>query len=98
MIFLKKIFTFPVLSRVIFFLLLGSLIAYTIFGDSGLYHLSSLKHSKAEFISKIKESRTRIDLLKKEKILLTNPLYLETIVRKELGYIKDGEVVYQLNP
>jgi len=57
-----------------------------------------LRNTKHRLVQQIKESKTKIELLKQEKIRLSNPAYLESIIRRELGYIKDGEVVYQIIP
>lgn len=74
------------------------IIIFTIFGDSGLYHLHSLYNSKNKLSFEINSAKSRIHLLETEKLKLTNPDYLESILRKELGYIKDGEKVYQIIP
>ena len=94
---LKKI-NWWIASHALFFVVLAGIIAFTIFGDSGLYQLHSLYKSKHKLNYQINENRTKIELLENEKVRLNNPSYLESIIRKELGYIKEGEVVYQITP
>ncbi len=40
--------------------------------------------------------QARLTELRREERLLHNPRYLETVIRQELGYIRPGEVVYQV--
>ena len=94
---LKKI-NWSIASHILFFIILAGIIAFTVFGDSGLYQLHSLYKSKHKLTYQINENKTMIESLKSEKIRLNNPDYLESIIRKELGYVKDGEVVYQITP
>ena len=94
---LKKI-NWSIVSHVLFIVILAGIIAFTIFGDSGLYQLHSLYKSKHKIEYQINENKNKIEHLENEKIRLNNPTYLESIIRKELGYIKEGEVVYQITP
>lgn len=91
--FLKSFFT-----HFLYILILLGIIAFTIFGDSGLYYLHSMYKSKTHLEYSIKESQNRIIHLEEEKKRLANPDYLEAIIRDDLGYIKKGEKVYQLTP
>lgn len=85
-------------SRVLYGSLLLAIIIFTVFGDAGLYRLHSLYNTKKQLARQIRETETRIAQADKEKLLLINPEYLESVLRKELGYIKAGEVVYQVTP
>ena len=77
-------------------LILGLL---TFFGDKGVLHLMRLQRElnriKAETRKiegenqKLREEVTR---LQKEK------RYIEEIARKELGMVKEGEIIYQFDP
>lgn len=73
-----------------------SIIAVTIFGDSGLLELHTLAGAKKDISGQIEEMKARIEKMEQEKVLLTKPGYLESVVRRELGYIKDGETVFQI--
>ena len=95
---IKKIIRSHFLIHALYIVFLVSIIVFTIFGDSGLYQLNSLSGTKRDLDHKIIENQTKIERLENEKVRLTNPDYLESIIRKELGYIKEGEVIYQITP
>lgn len=96
--YIRKILSWSLLSHILYLAFLIGIIVFTIFGDSGLYQLHSLYKTKEKLTYHIKENQAKINLLENEKVRLTNPDYLESIIRKELGYIKKGEVVYQVTP
>ncbi len=86
----KKRLLFFILS---FFLILGFL---TFFGDKGILHLLRLQKE----LSRIKEVNSKIEeenrKLKEEvRRLQDEKRYIEEIARKELGMVKEGEVIYQ---
>ncbi len=73
---------------------LGALL--TVFGDKGLVDYYEVKARLAT----LKNANHSISLengeLKERILLLRNDLpYIETVARKELGMIKEGEVVYR---
>jgi len=76
-----------------FLLILGLL---TFFGDKGLLHMM---HLQKELV-KIQEDNRQIEMenqkLKEEvRRLKVEKRVIEEIARKELGMVKEGEVVYQ---
>jgi cell division protein FtsL len=78
-----------------FLLILGLL---TFFGEKGIFHLL---HLRKELI-RIKETNKKMDeenlKLKEEvKRLQQDKRYIEEIARKELGMVKEGEVIYQFD-
>jgi cell division protein FtsB len=90
----------PIKNYIIILLLvvLLSLITYqTIFGEKGLIHLNQLE-DELKNIKKISNNhrlenkllRVEIDLLK------YNNLYIEEKARKELGLIKNKEIIYHI--
>jgi len=86
----KKRFLIIILS---FFLILGLL---TFFGDQGIFHLIRLQKE----LARIKEANMKIEeenrKLKQEvRRLQHDKRYIEEIARKELGMVKEGEIVYQ---
>lgn len=95
---IKKIIHMPVLMHVLYIAVIVGIIVFTIMGDSGLYQLHSLNKSKKMLRSQINETKQNIELLENEKVRLSNPDYLEAIIRQELGYIREGEVIYQMTP
>jgi cell division protein FtsB len=73
------------------------LIILTIFGQRGFIHMVRLKDDLVAIEKKNIQLHQENESLKKEVELLKNDLkYLEEIARKELGLIKDGELVYRL--
>jgi cell division protein FtsB len=86
----KKRFLLILLS---FFVILGLL---TFLGDKGILHLIRFQKE----LSRIKETNMKIEeenrKLKEEvKQLQYEKRYIEEIARKELGMVKEGEIVYQ---
>ena len=78
------------------FLVLGLL---TFFGDKGILHLFRLQKD----LVRIKEANRTIEeenrKLKEEVRRLQNEKrYIEEIARKELGMMKEGEILYQFDP
>lgn len=69
---------------------------FAVFGNQGLYTYYSLSTTKKNLILENGQLQARLEELKREEKLLHDPRYLETIIRQELGYIRPGEVVFQL--
>jgi cell division protein FtsL len=74
-------------------LILGSL---TFFGENGILHLFGLQKE----LARIKEKNVKLEeenqRLKEEvKRLQSDKRYIEEIARKELGMVKEGEIIYQ---
>jgi cell division protein FtsB/cell division protein DivIC len=79
----------------IFLLVLGSL---TFFGEKGIFNLLRLRKE----VVRIKEKNLRLEeenqRLKEEVMRLqSDKRYIEEIARKELGMVKEGEIIYQFD-
>jgi cell division protein FtsL len=77
------------------FLILGF---FTFFGDKGILHLLRLQKE----LAKIKEANMKMEdenrKLKEEvRRLQYEKRYIEEIARKELGMVKEGEIIYQFD-
>ncbi len=76
------------------FLILGFL---TFLGDKGILHLLRLQKE----LVRIKETNTKMEgenrNLREEVRRLHEKRYIEEIARKELGMIKEGEIIYQFD-
>ena len=77
------------------FLILGIL---TFFGEKGILHLFRLQK---EFV-RIKEKNMKLEeenqkLREEVKRLRTDKRYIEEIARRELGMVKEGEIIYQFD-
>lgn len=68
---------------------------HIIFGDQGLLTWSKLKLTYKGLNSQERHLITRLRYLKVEAERLDDPEYLEPLIRKELGYVKPNETVYQ---
>ena len=78
-----------------FILILGVVI---FFGDKGVLHRLRLQKE----LDRIKEANTKMveenQKLKEEvKRLQTDKKYIEEIARKELGMVKQGEIIYRFD-
>ena len=87
----KKFFLLILVS----FLVLGFL---TFFGEKGILHLLRLQKEMGQIkerSAKIQEENQRL----KEEVrrLLHEKRYIEEIARKELGMVKEGEIIYQFD-
>ena len=88
----KKRFLLLVL---IFLLILGIL---TFFGEKGILHLFRLQKE----VARIKEKNIKLEeenqkLREEVKRLQSDKRYIEEIARKELGMVKEGEIIYQFD-
>ena len=77
------------------FLILGFL---TFFGDKGILHLLRLQKEQV----RIKEINIKMEeenrkLREEVRRLQHEKRYIEEIARKELGMVKEGEVIYQFD-
>ena len=91
----------PIKINISFLLLVAilSLITYqTIFGDKGLIHLNQLEE-ELNSIKKINNNHRLENKLLREEIdlLKYSDLYIEEKAKKELGLIKNKEIIYHIN-
>jgi len=79
----------------ILFLILG---LFTFFGDKGILHLIRLRKDLArieETNHKMEEENRRLQ--EEVRRLQNEKSYIEEIARKELGMVKEGEIIYQFD-
>ena len=88
-------------KRILIFVLFLFLVFgfFTFFGDKGIIHLLRLQK---EWV-RIKEANVKMEeenrkLREEVKRLQYEKRYIEEIARKELGMVKEGEVIYQFDP
>lgn len=77
------------------FLILGF---FTFFGDKGILHLLRLQKQ----LARIKEMNSKIEgenrkLREEVRRLQHEKRYIEEIARRELGMVKEGEIIYQFD-
>jgi len=86
--FIKPVHIIGVIALVFFLWML-------VMGDQGLFRLGQLHELKSDLLNSRQKISDEIDEKAREKQLLEDPKNLEMIIRKELGYIRPGEVIYQ---
>jgi len=87
--------------RKLLFLILSLLVLLgllTFLGDKGILHLLRLQKE----LARIREANTKIEeenqKLKEEvRRLQSEKRYIEEIARRELGMVKEGEIIYQFD-
>ena len=82
-------------ARALALALVGIFFWWFILGDQGVYQLRRLLDMKHRLIKERSALNDDIDRLKREKELLNDPTKLEMVIRKELGYIRPGEIVFK---
>lgn len=68
---------------------------HIIFGDQGLLTRRSLRQTEHSLLTREQELTHAIEALHQETRRLKDPAYLEIFLRKELGYVRPGETVFQ---
>ncbi len=86
--------------RVLLFVLILLLILgiFTFFGEKGIFNLFRIQKE----VARIKEKNVKLEeenqrLREEVKRLQTDKRYIEEIARKELGMVKEGEIIYQFD-
>jgi len=87
-------------KRILLFILFLFLILglFTFFGDKGILHLLRLQKE----LGRIKEMNIKMEeenqkLREEVRRLQHEKRYIEEIARKELGMVKEGEIIYQFD-
>jgi cell division protein FtsB len=80
-----------------FALLFLSLMALWLgFGERGFIHLYRMDKERQEYVEKIEKlEQEKRELLKEINRLLTDKGYIESQGRRELGLVREGEVLYR---
>jgi cell division protein FtsB len=85
-------------SLFIAFLLLGLIITWLGFGKRGFLHLYRMEKNRQACIERIRqvenENQTLIEEIRR---LNTDSAYLESVARKELGLVKEGEILFKFS-
>jgi cell division protein FtsB len=80
-------------------LLLFSLLLFIMFGNSGLADLFKLKSEKDRLLQEnARLKRENLILYRTIERLKSDPEYIESVARKELGMIRKGEVILKPRP
>lgn len=85
-------------SSFIALFLLGLAITWLGFGKRGFLHLYRMEKKRQTYIERIRKVEEENQALIKEiKRLNTDTAYLETVARKELGLVKENEILYRFS-
>ncbi len=82
-------------ARLIVLALAGFFFWFLAFGDQGIYKLRLLLDMKSNLLANRQKLNDEIDALTENKEMLSDPKKLEMVIRKELGYIKPGEIIFK---
>lgn len=75
---------------------LGLLVAWLGFGEKGFIHLYRMDRERQTYLEKInKLERQNQELLEEIKRLRSDRDYVESLGRRELGLVKDDELMYR---
>jgi len=87
-------------KRILLLILIALLILglFTFFGEKGIFHLFRLQKE----LARINEINLKLDeenqnLREEVKRLKSDKRYIEEIARKELGMVKENEIIYQFD-
>ncbi len=84
----------PVLPTLLILIILG----FALFGEKGILRAWQAKRHKTALESELRQQEETIAQLKNEvKALQSDRRYLEGIARRELGMVKEDELVYQFS-
>ncbi len=79
----------------LFLLILGG---FTFFGEKGIVHLLRLQKEVARIRERNVKLEEENEKLKEEvRRLRSDKRYIEEIARRELGMVKEGEIIYQFD-
>lgn len=79
-------------------LLLGLLVAWLGFGQRGFIYLYRMEKERQAYLERIKKlEKENHELLEEIHQLRTDSEYVESVARRELGLIKDNEILYRFS-
>jgi cell division protein FtsB len=72
---------------------------FTVFGERGLLRINHLHRDRDEMQKRFMELKSENDKLKREiSALQSDRRYLESIARRDFGFVRGNEVIYQFAP
>lgn len=75
---------------------LAFILFFTVFGDKGLLRIYELRQDIVGVEERLSSARVDNEKLKREIIALkSDRRYLESIARKDFGFVRTNEVIYQ---
>ena len=91
----KKKFLRYILAAIILIL---ALVAWIGFGERGFIHLYRMEKERQNYLEKIsKLEQTNKELMNQIRRMREDRDYIETVARKELGLVKENELIIKFN-
>ena len=80
------------------FIVLGVIIAWLAFGDRGFIHLYRMEKERQAYLERIRElEKANQELLDQIEKLRNDKDYIESEARKELGLVRENELIYRFS-
>jgi cell division protein FtsB len=80
------------------FIFLGLVLAWLGFGERGVIHLYQMGNEREARLERIKKlEQENKDLLEEIERLRKDKEYVESLGRRELGLVKEGEILYRFS-
>lgn len=77
---------------------MGLIVAWLGFGERGFIHLYRMEKERQDHMERIRKlEKENQELLEEIDLLRKDKEYLESVARKELGLIKDNEILYRFS-
>lgn len=77
---------------------LALIVAWLGFGERGFIHLYRMEKERQAYLARIRHlEKQNQQLLKQINQLRTDKEYIESVARKELGLVKENEIIYKIN-
>ena len=90
----KKLFKYSFITL----LFLGLIITWLGFGERGFLHLYRMEKNRQAYLERIREvEKENQALIEEIRRLNTDTAYLESVARKELGLVKEDEILYRFS-
>jgi cell division protein FtsB len=71
-------------------------LSFTVFGERGLLRIHHLNREKEDFQKRTTLVKLENDQLRREiEALKTDRRYLESLARKDFGFVRKNEIIYQ---
>ncbi|MGB9711792.1 MAG: FtsB family cell division protein [Dissulfurimicrobium sp.] len=72
------------------------LIIWSVFGPFGVWRLEKIKNRRSQLAAEnINKAKLNAEMEEDIKRLKIDPNYQEQVIRKRLGFVKNGEIVYE---
>lgn len=86
------------LKTLFFFLVLGLIVVWLGFGERGFLHLYKKEKDRQAYQERIRKiEKDNQALIEEIERLNTDDTYLESVARKELGLVRDDEILYRFS-